>query len=76
MLGAGGTHDAHQPEGGRLFWRQMWKLTDRNDYHYLTADVETAVEDFCFREQIQTVIKPRFYPRLCQFLMKFIPVIN
>ena len=29
-----------------------------------------------FREQIQTVIKPRFYPRLCQFLMKVIPVIN
>ena len=30
----------------------------------------------CFREQIQTVIKPRFYPQLCQFLMKNIPVIN
>ena len=27
-------------------------------------------------EQIQTVIKPRFYPRLCQFLTKMIPVIN
>ena len=27
-------------------------------------------------QQIQTVIKPRFYPRLCQFLMKIIPVIN
>ena len=26
--------------------------------------------------QIQTVIKPRFYPRLCQFLMTIIPVIN
>ena len=29
-----------------------------------------------FREQIQTVTKPRFYPWLCQFLMKIIPVIN
>ena len=25
---------------------------------------------FYFREEIQTVIKPRFYPRFCQFLMK------
>ena len=40
------------------------------------ADVATGVEDFYFREQIQTVIKPRFYPRLGQFLMKIIPVIN
>ena len=42
----------------------------------LIADVATGVEDFYFREQIQTVTKPRFYPRLCQFLMKIIPVIN
>ena len=42
----------------------------------LIADVATGVEDFYFREQKQTVIKPRFYPRLCQFLMKMIPVIN
>ena len=34
----------------------------------------TGVDDFYFREQIQTIIKPRFYPRLCQFLMKIIPV--
>ena len=40
------------------------------------ADVATGVEDFYFREQMQTVIKPRFYPRICQFLMKMIPVIN
>ena len=38
--------------------------------HYFAT---TGVEDFYFREQIQTVIKPRFYPRLCQFLMKIIP---
>ena len=36
------------------------------------AEVATGVEDFYFREQIQTVIKSRFYPRLCQFLMKII----
>ena len=42
----------------------------------LIADVATGVEYFYFREQLQTVIKPRFYPRLCQFLMKIIPVIN
>ena len=42
----------------------------------LIADVARGVEDFYFREQIQTVIKPHFYPRLCQFLMKIIPVIN
>ena len=27
-------------------------------------------------EQTQTIIKPRFYLRLCQFLTKIIPVIN
>ena len=42
----------------------------------LIADVTTGVEDFYFREQMQTVIKPRFYPWICQFLMKIIPVIN
>ena len=31
---------------------------------------------FYFREQIQTVIMLCFYPQLCQFLMKIIPVIN
>ena len=25
---------------------------------------------------MQTIIKPRFYPQLCQFLMTIIPVIN
>ena len=42
----------------------------------MTADAATGVEDFYFREQIQTVIKPRVYPRLLHFLMKIIPVIN
>ena len=28
------------------------------------------------RTKYKTVIKPRFYPRLCQFWMKIIPVIN
>ena len=27
-------------------------------------------------EQTQTIIKPRFYPRLCQFLTKIIPVLT
>ena len=40
------------------------------------ADIATGVEDFYFWEQIQIVIKPRFYLRFCQFLMKMIPVIN
>ena len=40
------------------------------------ADIATGVEDFYFWEQIQTVIKPNFYPQLCEFLMKIIPVIN
>ena len=42
----------------------------------LIADVATGVEAFYFQGQIQTVLKPRFYPWLCQFLMKIIPVIN
>ena len=44
--------------------------------HYSDSRFGTGVEDFYFREQIQPVIKPRFYLRLCQFLMKIIPVIN
>ena len=36
----------------------------------LIADTATGVEIFYFQEQIQTVIKPRFYPLLCQFLLK------
>ena len=39
-------------------------------------DVAAGVEDFYFREQMQTVIKHRFYPYLCRFLMKIIPVIK
>ena len=42
----------------------------------LSTDVAGVAEGFYFREQIQTVIKPRFYPRLCQFLMKIIPIIE
>ena len=40
--------------------------------HYFDSRRRSRMEDFYFREQIQTVI----YPRLCQFLMKIIPVIN
>ena len=42
----------------------------------MIADVATGVEDFYFQEQIQTIIKPRFCPWLCQFVMKMIPVTN
>ena len=38
--------------------------------HYFDSrspDVATGVEDFYFREQTQTVIKPRFYHRLSVF---------
>ena len=42
----------------------------------LIADVAKKVEDFYFWERIQTVMKPHFYPQLCQFLMKIIQVIN
>ena len=34
------------------------------------------MEDLYSREQIQTVLKPRFYPRLCQSSVKIITVIN
>ena len=62
----------------RLYRKLMQILNDPTHpmRHPLTADIATGVEDFYFREQIQTIIKPRFYPRLCQFLMKIVPVIN
>ena len=48
------------------------------DWRYTTliADAATGVEDFYSREQIQTVTELLFYPRLCQFFMKTITVIN
>ena len=46
------------------------------NYSHNSVYYITGVEDFYFREQIETVIKSRFYPRLCQFLMKMIPVLN
>ena len=42
----------------------------------LIADAATGVEDFYSLKQIQTVIRPRSYPLLCQFLMKTIIVSN
>ena len=42
----------------------------------LKANAATEVEDFYSLKQIQTVIRPRFYPLLCQFLMEIIIVIN
>ena len=42
--------------------------------HYF--DPATGVEDFYSLKQIKIIIKPHFYPLLCQFLMKIIIVIN
>ena len=42
----------------------------------LIAEAATEVEDFYFLKQIQTVIRPRSYPLLSQFLMKTIIIIN
>ena len=42
----------------------------------MIADAATVVEDLYSLKQIQTVIRPRSYPLLCQFLMKIITVIN
>ena len=40
-----------------------------------TAETTTAMEDFLLPEA-NTVLKPHFYPLLCQFLMKIITVIT
>ena len=42
----------------------------------LIADAAAGVEDVYSLKQIQTVVRPCFYPLLCQFLMKIIIVIN
>ena len=62
----------------RLYRKLMQILNDPTHpmRHYFDSRRSNTSEDFYFREQIQTVIKPRFYPGLCQFLMKIIPVIN
>ena len=44
--------------------------------HYFDSRRSNRSGRFLLPRTIQTVIKPRFYPRLCQFLMKIIPVIN
>ena len=59
----------------RLYRKLMQILNDPTHpmRHYFDSRHSSRVEDFHFREQIQTVIKPCFYPWL---LMKIIPVIN
>ena len=42
----------------------------------LIAEAATGVEYFYSLKQIQTVIEPRLYPVLCQFLMKVMIAIN
>ena len=44
--------------------------------HYFESRCSKRVEDFYSLKQIQTVIRPRSFPLLCQFLMKIIIVIN
>ena len=41
-----------------------------------SRDSNRGVEDFYSLKQIQTVIRPRFYPLLCQVLTKMIKVID
>ena len=63
----------------RLYRKLMQILNDPTHpmRHYFDSRRSNRSERFFyFREQIQTIIKPQFYPRLCQFLMKIIPVIN
>ena len=63
----------------RLYRKLMQILNDPTHplRHYFDSRLRSNRSGrFKFREQIQTVIKPRFCPRLCQFLMKMIPVIN
>ena len=59
----------------RLYRKLMQILNDPTHpvRHYFAT---RGMKDFYFLEQIQTGTKPRFYPRLCQFLMKIIPVIK
>ena len=52
-----------------------WDTTLIADFD-TTPVAATGVEEFYSREQIQTVIKLRFYPRPWQFLMKIIPIIS
>ena len=53
---------------------------DRRNAHVfdttLIADAATGVEDFYSLKQIQTVIRPRSYPLLCQFVTKITIVTN
>ena len=70
----------------QLWWRARWpisfgvsptlRINNESMRIALIADAAKGVEEFYSREQIQTVIKPRLYPRPCQFLMKIIPVIT
>ena len=56
----------------RLYRKLMQILNDPTHpmRHYFDSRRSNRSGRFLFRDQIQTVIKPRFYPRLCQFLMK------
>ena len=57
----------------RLYRKLMQILNDptQRTRHYFDSR-RSNKKIFYFREQIQTVIKPCVYPRLCQFLIKII----
>ena len=70
------------------FWDNLWKRSCKKKQKNLckywmilhtqwdtTLIAATGVEDFYLLKQIQTIIKPRFHPVLCKFLMKIITVI-
>ena len=65
-----------------IYHKQIQNFVNWCDKNYLCLNV-SKTKEMCidFRKnqrfpKMQTVIKPRFYLRLCQFLMKIIPVIN
>ncbi len=62
----------------RLYRKLMQILNDPTHpmRHYFDSRRSNRSGRFLLPRQIQTVIKPRFYPQLCQFLMKIVPVIN
>ena len=68
-----------------IFWQTVRSLQEITRKTQPDLELETwktlilkdgNIRSYLELQQIQTVIKPRFYPRLCQFLMKIIPVIK
>ena len=62
----------------RLYRKLMQILNDPTNpiRHYFNSRRSNMSGRFLLPRANTNRIKPRFYPRLCQFLMKIIPVIN